>query len=343
MVERDKVVAFVANAEALSGEGTVQYIAQSRVPVIGSEGGGGYFYASPMYFPQMPHGDALLKASLASPAEQLVPEGKKKLATMVCREATPCTRGDKLFRELAHTVGFDLVYQAQSSIAQPDFTAECLNAKAAGAQTFFILMDINSLSRVATACARQGYRPVYAYHQNTAVPAQAANAELDGAAIAATAFPWFADDTAGSAEFQAAMARYGEGLEAIGTHAAGWAAAKLFERAAANLNAPPTPASVLDGLWKIRDDDLGGLTYPLTFVKDQPATARVCWFNIRIRGTKFTAPNGSRSTCRDMGLINGSLPGSSRVSPMDSGPGLRRQRADREHETASAVPSARHP
>jgi branched-chain amino acid transport system substrate-binding protein len=218
---------------------------------------------------------------------------------MVCREATACARGDKIYKAYAPQLGFDVVYQAQSSIAQPDFTAECLNAKAAGAEVFFVLMDINSLGRIAGACARQGYRPTFAFHQNTAVPANAANPALENAAIAGTAFPWFANDTVATAEFQSLMARYAPGMPVIGNHAVGWVAAKLFERATQNLSEPPTAAAILDGLWSIRNDDLGGLTYPLTFIKDEPAPTRICWFDIRIRNGGFIAPNGPRASCRD--------------------------------------------
>jgi branched-chain amino acid transport system substrate-binding protein len=93
------------------------------------------------------------------------------------------------------------------------------------------------------------------------------------------------------------MAQFQKGVAPTGSHTVGWVAAKVFEKAAAAMPEPPTSAAVLDGLWKIRNDDLGGLTYPLTFNRDKPAEPRVCWFNVRISGGAFTAPAGARYSC----------------------------------------------
>ena len=296
-VERQKVIAFVANGEAVSGQGSISYLQEKRVPVIGSEGANDYFYENTMYFPQAATGTPLYKMTLASAAQQLLP-AKPKLATLVCREATACTAADKVWGGgYAKSHGFDLVYRAQASVAQPDFTAECLNAQRSGAQVFLILMDTSSVLRIANSCSRQGYKPTFAWAANATGPTQPQNPALEGGSIGATAFPWMVGDTPATAEFQAAMARYQKGIAPTGSHTVGWVAAKVFEKAAAAMPEPPTAAAVLDGLWKINSDDLGGLTYPLTFKRDQPAQPRVCWFNVKITGGAFTAPAGARYSC----------------------------------------------
>ena len=299
MVERRHVIAFIGNPDALSGEGSVAYHNQVRVPVIGSDGGNDWMYANPMFFPQIPHGVPLNKVALAAFAAQLLPEGKSKLATIVCQEAEFCKKADATWAGgWAKEVGFDLVYRARVSLAQPDFTAECLSAQNAGAEILVPFSDINSVSRIATSCARQGYRPVYGLLGVVAGSVQEGNPLFEGAAVAAPSFPWFAADTQSTAEFQAAMARYAPKSDLTGQHTSGWTAAKLFERAAANLPEPPTAAAVLEGLWGLRDETLGGLTYPLTFLRDQPAPPKICWFNIRMRNGNFTAPEGTRNHCR---------------------------------------------
>jgi branched-chain amino acid transport system substrate-binding protein len=299
MVERDHVIAFVANQEPLSGEPSVAYHNHVRVPVIGSEGNGQYFYESPMHFPPFAHASPLLKAWLASSAEQLVPESKTKLATMACHEATGCGQFDALAGGgYAAEVGFKVVYRARSSIAQPDYTAECLNAKSAGAEVFWLVMDANSVSRIVTSCSRQGYRPTYVLPLNGSTSAHLAVPDFEGAIIASQAFPWVVSDTPATAEFQAALARYRPGLPVAPQHSVGWTAAKLFERAAARMPEPPTAVAVLEGLWGIRGDDLGGLTHDLTFTRDQPAAERICWFKVRIRDGRFIAPDGTHHYCR---------------------------------------------
>jgi branched-chain amino acid transport system substrate-binding protein len=62
----------------------------------------------------------------------------------------------------------------------------------------------------------------------------------------------------------------------------------LFERAAAGrLSAKPTSAQILDGLWSLKGETLGGLTYPLTFTKGQNAEVKSCWWLARIGDGAF--------------------------------------------------------
>src|SRR5205814_1199794 len=42
-VEQKKVIAFIANPEALTGQGSVAYLTKAGIPVVGSEGAGQWF------------------------------------------------------------------------------------------------------------------------------------------------------------------------------------------------------------------------------------------------------------------------------------------------------------
>jgi branched-chain amino acid transport system substrate-binding protein len=293
MVERDHVIAFIANQAPFPERQSIDYHSRMRVPVIGGEGSGQFFYESPMHFAAFAHEVALSKTYLASPARQFVPEGKTRLATLTCHEASACEVADATWRTYASEVGFQLVYRARSSIAQPDYTAECLNAKSAGADVFVIAMDGNSVFRIVTACSRQGYRPTYAIPVHAAVPSLLKLPAYEGASVSSPTFPWFAADTPARAEFQKAMANYTPGVPLAGSHSLGWTAAKLFERAATEMPEQPTANAVLDGMWKIRGDDLGGLTHDLTFEQGKPRQQRVCWFDVRVRQRKYVTPDGA--------------------------------------------------
>jgi branched-chain amino acid transport system substrate-binding protein len=297
MVERDHVIAFVSNQAPFTEAQSVDYHNRVGVPVIGGEGSGQFFYESPTHFAAFPHDVALFKIWLASPARQLVPEGKTRLATLTCQEATACEGADATWKKYADEVGFQLVYRARSSIAQPDYTAECLNAKSAGAQVLVISMDGNSVSRIITSCSRQGFRPTYAIPSHAANPSLLQSPDFEGATVTSQAFPWFAGDTPARAEFQKAMATYRPGVPLAGSHTLGWTAAKLFERAAENIPEPPTAAAVLEGLWRIHGDDLGGLTYELDFNRGRPREQRVCWFEVRVLQGRYAAP-GRSNHCR---------------------------------------------
>jgi branched-chain amino acid transport system substrate-binding protein len=73
--------------------------------------------------------------------------------------------------------------------------------------------------------------------------------------------------------------------------------AKLFEKAAANLPEPPTSEAVLRGLWSLRNDDLGGLTYPITFIENQPAPLVNCWWTLRIKEGSWISPDRFQRHC----------------------------------------------
>lgn len=59
---------------------------------------------------------------------------------------------------------------------------------------------------------------------------------------------------------------------------AGWISAQLFQMAAQHVSAIPTNTDILNALWKIQSNDIGGTTYPLTFTKGQPVKPRTCYW-----------------------------------------------------------------
>lgn len=297
-IEVKRVIAFVGNAEGGTGESSQQYITAKRIPVIGSETGSEYFYRSPMYFPQASHGLETFGAALQAAAQQAVPAGKVKLATLACVETQVCADGERVWAAEAQAVGFQLVSRSRPSLTQPDFTAECLAARNAGAQVVMVGLDTASIGRVAASCARQGYRPVYATLSALIADRMKTDANLDGMVGSSNVFPYFQSGTPASDEYQQAMRDYGPHVEPGAAPATGWVSAKLFEKAAAHLPEPPTADAVLAGLWTLRDDTLGGLTQPLTFVKDQPAKRLRCWFTLTIHNGAWVSPDLYQQHCR---------------------------------------------
>ncbi|HVW32365.1 MAG TPA: ABC transporter substrate-binding protein, partial [Acidimicrobiia bacterium] len=211
-----------------------------------------------------------------------------------------CEDSDRVFAGTARDVGFDPVYRARTSLAQPDFTAECLSARNAGAQTFLVFLDSNSITRLAAACARQGYRPTFATASGLVQDRFKNDPNLAGLVAGTNVFPSFQSGTPATDEYQQAMQLFAGGRAMGEGPPLGWAAGKLLQRAAAGLPEPPTSQAILDGLWSMRDDSLGGLTAPLTFVRDQPIKPHPCWFTIAVAGGRFTSPDGFRQQCRPL-------------------------------------------
>jgi len=254
-VEQRKAIAFLMNGESVTGEGSVQYINAKRVPIVGLVAGETWAASSPMYFPQASVGDPWNTATFAAVAQQAIARGKTKLASLICVEASACDRLDAVVAK-AKDYGLELVYHGRASLAQPDFTAECLSARNASAEVFFAAMDQNSITRIATACARQGYRPTYAIHVASINERQTKDANFQGMIASTTVAPYFETNTPATAEYHQALRTLSKGeIDAPASVIAGWTAGKLMEKAMAQLPEPPTTAGLLSGLWSIKGED----------------------------------------------------------------------------------------
>ena len=299
MVEEQGAIAFIHNTIGFAG-GDLSYVTQKRVPIIGHEGGTETGYESPFVFTPAASGSTYAYAGAAAIASIAVPAGHKKLGVLACSDVKLCDNFDKvLVGQQAKDLGFELVYHARPSLTQPDYTGECISARQAGAEVIITILDNNSMLRVARSCARQSYHPTYGFFDNVTLPSVAQDPAADGAVVAAKAPPWVGRDLPGLAEIHQAFAEAAPGVEVNGAHVNGWVSAKTFEDAARNLADKPTSEDVLNGLWTLDGDNLGGLTYPLHFPKMGNSPRKACWGVVVIQQQKFVAPKGSAISCKD--------------------------------------------
>ena len=93
-----------------------------------------------------------------------------------------------------------------------------------------------------------------------------------------------------------------------------WESAQLFELAAAHVGDKPTSQDILNGLWAIKNNTLGGLAPggSYTFTQNQPTPDKYCTFTIKIQSGKWTAPQGLTPSANDR---SGSWSVSSRDMP----------------------------
>jgi branched-chain amino acid transport system substrate-binding protein len=296
-VEQDGVKAFLANPEAITGACCIAYINTKRIPVIGSETGSPWFNTNPMYFPHASSGDDANYGAIAAVAQQMTPKGKRKVAAFTCVEAQACKDAQRVWFESAEKLGLEVVYQRQVSVGQPDFTAECLAAQNAGADIVLMGFDTNTVRRMVSSCSRQSYRPTYGTLTVAVTSAYGDDPNFDGMVASSPVFPWFATGTPATNQYQAAMTRFGSNLAPSASLAIGWVAGKVFERAAGHLAEPPTSEAILEGLWSIQNDDIGGLTLPLTYQREKPSPQKACWFNLLLEGRTWRSPDRFRLNC----------------------------------------------
>ena len=205
--------------------------------------------------------------------------------------------GERLWSEYASSVGLEIVYQTRISVSQPDYTAECLAARNAGAGIVMGMFDQNTLRRLAASCTRQGFRPVYTPISTGTADDFKDDPNMGHLYVSSNVFPYTQSGTPATDEFQAARKAYGGTVPFGVPMAVGWVAVKLLERVGAHLPEPPTTGALLQELWSVRDDTLGGLTQPLTFVENRPATPSSCWFDLVAGKGAWVSPDGFRLKC----------------------------------------------
>ena len=298
LVENRGVVAFVGNVDLLSASESIDYRVQKRIPTIGGDIVTSLWNTNPMFFPQ---GSAIERIAQGF-AEVPVAQGHRKLAIFYCGEADfACGAAFRVVTDGGGAVraGAEVVYSAQVSLAQPDFTAECLSAKRAGADAVVIISDPASVGRIVRSCSQQAYTPFYSVGSLSVSPSLEGNAELVGLQAPIQNAPWVATDTPAIQEYRQALAQYAPNVPVSPDGLVGWTSGQLFAKAAAaGGSGAITSESVLNGLWTLKNETLGGLTPPLTFVRDKPTAPSDCYFVVEMSADKkWIAPRGSQPKC----------------------------------------------
>jgi branched-chain amino acid transport system substrate-binding protein len=281
----------------LTNQASVNYLTAKGIPVVGTENSGELVYQNPDYFPQASSGLFLLKQPIFAARDYLKPQGISKVGMISCLEAAQCGTARSNFKVWAIQAGFNPVFSAEASLTTADFTSQCQQAQGAGVQAIFTEMDASSNDRIARSCDSVGYHPRLVSNGQAATQNSLQDPLLNGFLLGLQVEPSTVTGSAAINEMQAAMARYAPGTTVDSNVVVGWTAAKLFEAATQHLSDPPTSASILQGLWSIKNNDLGGLTYPLTFTQGQDAPHVFCYWLLMIKNGQYVSPNNGTRAC----------------------------------------------
>jgi branched-chain amino acid transport system substrate-binding protein len=296
-VTQDHVIAFVGNLMPLTVQASVPYLQQQNIPVIGGDASSATWWQSPVLFPQ---GSSDLGSDQAVfTIKAAAAKGYTKMGVVYCVEDPTCSDGIQSLIQPGggSQAGVTTVYSSSISITQPDFTAQCLDAKQAGATFIYFAGDGDSLMRMANDCAAQGYKPLYVGDSIAITANLETNANLNGLLAGQTNFPWVDSYTPAQAAYQQAVKQYDPQLAGSATTAAEWSAGMLAVAADKDLTATPTSAEFFQGLWSIKDNNLGGLAPPLTFNQGGDATPSNCFFLMTLQNGQFVDLQNGNTTC----------------------------------------------
>lgn len=302
LVEQDKVVAIVGEQD--NADTTwASYIAGTGVPVIGGLPINIPFVTNPDFFPAGSNIFALIYGTLI--------EAKKagdKFGYLYCAESPQCASSVPLVQGLGQALGLKVPVAVKVSGSAPDYTAVCQQLKDSGVQSYQVGSGSAVIVRIAAACKKAGVTAKPLNNDGTATLSWTKEPALDGAVLAEAVFPFSSTEGAGPAAYQALLAKYLPDLgDQNGPNAAySYTAGVLFSFAAKAAGDTVTSASLKTALYAMKNDTLGGLTPPLTFVKDKPTQVN-CYFLMGLNGGKFAPIGNGPTNCAPDVLVNGIL------------------------------------
>jgi branched-chain amino acid transport system substrate-binding protein len=295
MVEQDKVLFFLNLYQVTTADAVIPYLEEKKVPLIMSSGGLPDEDHSEMVFNPMVGGDIGWVSIMAEALKAL--SDKRKIAVLYCRETKACPNGLRRLKENQQKLGVEVVYEAEVSIAQPDYTAEVIQARNSGAEVLANIADAASGIRIIRSALRQNWRPVFLATQAANDDVTVKASDLKGLITVTQGTapymdgPWMAD-------YREAVAKYVPGGPLGGTGAAGWAGVKLVERIAPAWGDDPTTQKVVDSLYALKGETLGGLIPPITFPRNADRTrVNLCGVPLQFDGEKIRAPFGNEFLC----------------------------------------------
>jgi branched-chain amino acid transport system substrate-binding protein len=290
-IARDFVEAKGAVALSFHGpdpSGFANYAQSKNIPVIGTTVGTPLWHQNPMLFPSTAGIDAASWGKVRGAKDA----GVKKAAVVYCAESPICKAGADLSVARAKEVGLEITYQGQISLGAPDYTAECLQIRNSGAQAVLLNTENGSAMRLATSCTRQSFKPIWV--TSAADDRMAKSPNFENAIAVNTTFSWFLRGGNGAIdEYVNALRKYvpnrlddGNSLQA-----AAWTSAKVFEAAAAKVGDKPSSGDILNGLYAMKGDQVGGLApggLARTFNQGQPTPDSYCVVIGRVKGGRWT-------------------------------------------------------
>jgi branched-chain amino acid transport system substrate-binding protein len=300
MIEQDHAVAIVDGSDVDAS--WADYVKQQNVPVIGAASSSEPFFTNSDFYAEGQTEDQLF-ASIVGAAKKVK---AKSLALFYCAEAATCQEGVAPLKATAAASGVPLVYNVSISASAPNYSAQCLAAKQAGAQALFIADAVSVVGKVASDCATQGYNPPIVLDGEVLAPSLATTAGVKKYAIFNNLnVPYYSTQVAGVKTMNAAFKKYQPSLLkspnyseiAVQTWVSGLLLTAAAKAGGLTSSATPTAKMLVTGLHTLRNNTLGGMAPPLTFKTGVPNPID-CWQGYAVlKNGKFSTPYGLKATC----------------------------------------------
>ena len=305
LIDTDHVIAIFDNSDEDPSWGPVAQ--KADVPVLGGQETDSGWQNADFY----PAGASF---NYTNPVGAIVAKkaGVKKEAVLYCVEVAICAESTKQGETVAAHYGINYVYTEGIGFAAPNYSAECLAAKQAGATAMTVGDASSVVDKVVENCAAQGYSPLELSSDGTVAIAWLDIPGMNGNIDTQSDLPWFVHNSA-TKDMYAALAKYAKGVTTGQNFGEvvlqSWSDGALLQAAVATAkpSGALTSAVIKKGLYALPSGEtLGGLAPPLHFVKGKPAN-NSCFFVMGIKNKKFVELNGGKTICAPL-VKAGTLP-----------------------------------
>jgi branched-chain amino acid transport system substrate-binding protein len=298
LISQDHVVAIIGSSSVGAAQ-IVQYATSQGVPVIG--GVTAQIALGRLSFPTSTSSEYLVKG-YANTAKMA---GLLKFGAFTCTESAACTENTNALRNIAPSFGDHVVSVVQVSSTAPDYTAPCLSMIRSGAQAVAFGTSPQIALQIIQTCAQQGATSSPVVNGGTALPSWASDKAIQGVKvyIVDDVWPFSQRSTAAQQQFFQAMQQYAtQSLNSpeMGAYVQdGWAGMQMFAAAAkaAGIGPTSTPAEMVNALYQVKDETLGGLIGPVTYSKSDAMPLAKCYFATLLHGGAYTSPFGAAPIC----------------------------------------------
>lgn len=298
MVEQDKIIAIVGDVIILNYDQIQQYMESKNIPMIGSMGTLQSMFLAPNQFTVSGYAGDAMDAVMG----RWVAEGAKKLGIAYCLEVSIICSA--LAEDMKKTsIGKNIAGTYQVSLVAPSYTSVCLQMKQAGIEGAAMFMDTAGAARLVKDCATQGFTPKWTILGLDATPEYPGIPALKDVVIPGATFPPVDLGNAAIKEYLQGMATYAPGVQYSGMGSYAWSAGQMFAHAGRNFSDNPTTAELFTSLFKVRNETLGGLIGPVSYIKGKGTITKPCAFIWGVANGKFTAPNGLKQTCSTSSVL----------------------------------------
>jgi len=283
-------------------EGSTQWLnlaEQAKIPVITSSSFAQVVYKS--VFPVF--GDSPAQTyMIASAAKMIGP----KMAIGYASEAQSAAEYAAQVKSFGKNVGVSVVVSAELSSSQPDYTAFCQLLKTSGVNEYFLALSTATAQKVTNQCYQQGVRLPQVLLGYQTSPALVKSAAYQGSIAQDLTAPFFDTSVPAVAAYRSAMKKYAPSV--LGTDkdssagTMGWSLAEMLSYAVKH-GGGITSADIFKGLYTAKNETLGGLIAPVTYVEGKN-TSIGCAFVWAIRSQDYTlTTNGIKPVCAPAGLV----------------------------------------